>query len=399
MVVNQLGAYYATTPNCVVGEWILNGTIEGVNVTTDGRLGLGVSAPVQALEAAGSAVVAGTLSAGNPLMFRNALYNGGMAVNQRGISTNWASPTAMAVPASGIGYSLDRQNHTRGGLSGGGAYAQGTLAVTDAPYSQGLQYYLRIGRQTGDTSTQFISWAQMLESRESYRFAGGAITYSCWYRTGVGYSGTGFTPTIIYGTGIDQNGITSSFANQVTLTGPTYPNSNAWQRATFTTFIGQTASQVGVYALYIPVGTAGGFDYFDVTGVQLEKGSVATTWEQRPYATELALCYRYYYRRANESLYDRIGTWSADSSTVGYTQIPLPVRMRAIPTPNLSAYSDFAFNNGTPSAWGPDTNDQSSIMGIVKIVGTGFTNNTIMYAITTNGKTVGTAYFEFNAEI
>lgn len=35
-------------------------------------------------------------------------------------------------------------------------------------------------------------------------------------------------------------------------------------------------------------------NYFQITGVQLEEGSVATPFEQRPYATELTLCERYF---------------------------------------------------------------------------------------------------------
>lgn len=35
-------------------------------------------------------------------------------------------------------------------------------------------------------------------------------------------------------------------------------------------------------------------DYLEITGVQLEKGSVATSFDYRPYGTELALCERYY---------------------------------------------------------------------------------------------------------
>jgi hypothetical protein len=33
---------------------------------------------------------------------------------------------------------------------------------------------------------------------------------------------------------------------------------------------------------------------FQITGVQLEKGSTATSFDYRPYGTELALCQRYY---------------------------------------------------------------------------------------------------------
>ena len=40
------------------------------------------------------------------------------------------------------------------------------------------------------------------------------------------------------------------------------------------------------------VGTNGATFY--ITGVQLEKGSTATSFDYRPYGTELALCQRYY---------------------------------------------------------------------------------------------------------
>jgi hypothetical protein len=314
-----------------ISEWTLNGTIEGPNVTADGRLGLGVSNPVQALEVAGSAVVAGTLSAGNPLMFRNALYNGAMAINQRGISTNWASPTAMGTSAGGLNYSLDRMNHIRSALQSGGALAQGTLATTDAPFSQGLQYYLRVGRASGDTNTGFMEVAQMLESRESYKFAGQAVTFSFFYRTGSGFSGSGIVGSLLYGTGTDQNGVVSNFTNQGTLTSPTYSASNAWQRVSFTSFIPPTSSQVGMTISYTPSGTAGGFDYFDVTGVQLEKGTLATPFEVRPYAVELQLCQRYYYQETMPSVsnYNIVCPMTIITGTTAMGVLKYPVTMRS----------------------------------------------------------------------
>jgi hypothetical protein len=42
------------------------------------------------------------------------------------------------------------------------------------------------------------------------------------------------------------------------------------------------------------VGTNGATFY--ITGVQLEKGSTATSFDYRPYGTELALCRRYYFK-------------------------------------------------------------------------------------------------------
>jgi len=152
---------------------------------------------------------------------------------------------------------------------------------------------LRLGRTSGNATADPVFFNQSLETKESYKFAGQTVTLSAYYRTGAGFSGTGLTMNFYYGTGTDQNAITG-LTNGVTLTSPVLSASNAWQRATYTVFIPQTTTQVSIYIVYFPSGTAGGFDYFDVTGVQLEKGSVATPFEVRPFATELALCQRYF---------------------------------------------------------------------------------------------------------
>ena len=52
---------------------------------------------------------------------------------------------------------------------------------------------------------------------------------------------------------------------------------------------------------------------FYITGVQLEKGSTATSFDYRPYGTELVLCQRYY-----EKSYD-IGTVPATATANGAT--------------------------------------------------------------------------------
>jgi len=48
------------------------------------------------------------------------------------------------------------------------------------------------------------------------------------------------------------------------------------------------------------VGTNGATFY--ITGVQLEKGSTATSFDYRPYGTELALCQRYFYKTFSQSV-------------------------------------------------------------------------------------------------
>ena len=78
------------------------------------------------------------------------------------------------------------------------------------------------------------------------------------------------------------------------------------------------------------VGTNGATFY--ITGVQLEVGSTATSFDYRPYGTELALCQRYYYKiKSLGSGYD-YALGYAVSSTVYRDFTPFPVTMRTNPT-------------------------------------------------------------------
>ena len=66
-------------------------------------------------------------------------------------------------------------------------------------------------------------------------------------------------------------------------TGTTYSGTaGAWAGSTYVSATGATSV----------VGTSGATFY--ITGVQLEKGSTATSFDYRPYGTEFALCQRYY---------------------------------------------------------------------------------------------------------
>jgi hypothetical protein len=72
---------------------------------------------------------------------------------------------------------------------------------------------------------------------------------------------------------------------------------------------------------------------FYITGVQLEVGSTATSFDYRPYGTELQLCQRYYYNifgTAADFQAFGCGVWL--SSTVGKVLIDLPVPLRVVPT-------------------------------------------------------------------
>jgi hypothetical protein len=90
------------------------------------------------------------------------------------------------------------------------------------------------------------------------------------------------------------------------------------------------------------VGTSGATFY--ITGVQLEKGSTATSFDYRPYGTELALCQRYFIAFTNTlfgGANNRIATGSGASTTIVRFGFPFPVAMRSAPSVTMS---------GTPRA-------------------------------------------------
>jgi hypothetical protein len=98
---------------------------------------------------------------------------------------------------------------------------------------------------------------------------------------------------------------------------------------------------------------------FYITGVQLEKGSTATSFDYRPYGTELMLCQRYFQK--SYDIETAVGTatrnghinWNYQNlSNFGTVPIVLPVRMRAAPTatnynPDLSNTVGGLYFNGT----------------------------------------------------
>jgi hypothetical protein len=92
--------------------------------------------------------------------------------------------------------------------------------------------------------------------------------------------------------------------------GSTYSNTaGAWADGIFVSATGATSV----------VGTNGATFY--ITGIQIEVGSTATSFDYRPYGTELQLCQRYF------GIYDAIAVTSA------YTySFALPASMRASPT-------------------------------------------------------------------
>jgi hypothetical protein len=257
--------------------------------------------------------------------FRNALINGDMRINQRVTSTNLASLTAVATATPGS-WVTDRWNVYRAGFAAGASIGQGTgMVYADMPFADaGIATYGRIGRTAANAATTAIYCDYNMESQDSYRLVGKTVTLSFYYRNGVNFSDNFLTATLYSGAATDaplRSGTFTSFATTA------FAKSSSWVRATVTGTVPTSAAQVCLRFSYTPVGTAGNADHFDVTGVQLELGSVATPFEVRHFSLELYLCQRYYVR-FNTGFFNVGYAYGAGGGT--YCNANLPNRMRII---------------------------------------------------------------------
>ena len=107
--------------------------------------------------------------------------------------------------------------------------------------------------------------------------------------------------------------------------GSTYSGTaGAWAGADYISATGATSV----------VGTNGATFY--ITGVQLEKGSTATSFDYRPYGTELALCQRYCIKYGGAATYNHVGQGSSYSTSAVQFDVVFPVAMRTNPSATTS---------------------------------------------------------------
>ena len=81
-----------------------------------------------------------------------------------------------------------------------------------------------------------------------------------------------------------------------------------------------------------------------ITGIQLEIGETATEFDHRPFAEELNLCYRYFYKIIRTDAYGEFLVIRTYSSTQGTGVMILPVPMRAQPTFSSSTVNSSNFS-------------------------------------------------------
>jgi hypothetical protein len=272
--------------------------------------------------------------------FKNRIINGGMVISQRG--TSFVSPTSA--------YTIDRWEMEEN--------TDGTVTVTqdtDAP--TGFSFSQKFTVTSADASlaaTQDLIVGQYIEGFNTADLVFGSasaatVTLSFWVKSSL--TGT-------FGGALQNSARTRSYPFTYTISA-----ASTWEQKTVTiagdtsgTWIGATNGiglrvyfGLGVGSTYS--GTAGAWaatNYYSatgavsvigtnsatwaVTGVQLEKGSTATSFDYRPYGTELALCQRYYYRLTPSAAANPLGTSYSSSTTVNIGTVNFPVTMRVVPT-------------------------------------------------------------------
>jgi len=328
----------------------------------------------------------------NNLTNRNLIINGAMQVAQRGTSST----------TNGYG-SVDRfRTAYDSGLTEAPTQSQISLTSSDTPYALGFRNAFRItnGNQTSQSANDYILLRQKIEAQNmacsgwNYTSASSYVTLSFWVKVSVAQtmyvrllsedspggeqysfafsattSWTKITKKIPGASGVIFNndngtGLNISF---IPFYGTSYTTSghtnDVWEDQ-------DGADQLPDMAnTWFSVNDA----TFDITGIQLEVGSVATDFEHRSFAQELALCQRYFQKIAcNQMMMTLIRTSDNQHRLV----LNHPVTMRDTPTGTItSANQDGGGSLTIPSV------SKDSIVFSQGSVGTGNTPNISEYTL------------------
>ena len=318
---------------------------------------------------------------------KNTVINGGMDIWQRGTS----------IAGTTTSFSADRWQSYR-------SVAGSTFSRQTGP--DAIQYCVRVQRDSGNSSTTAIFLSQNFETVNSIPLAGKTVTLSFYARKGADYSrsSSGLTVNLFTGTGTDQNGLTGAYTGSVTAINQTAILTTSWQRFTYSATLGSTATEINITYGFTPVGTAGAADYYEISGVQLEVGSVATEFTRTggTIQGELAACQRYYVRFGGDSNYQVLGYGSGRTTQTFDPLITLPVTMRVAPTAlDFSTLGSLTtYSGGATSIVSLSFNSVSTSRNAVTVAGTSsgtpFTVNSPYYLVTNNSTS---GYLGFSAEL
>ena len=379
----------------------------------------GVSASSDAITVANDGTATANLTSvgGAPLSSRNKVINGAMVVSQRG--------TSFSANTSEI-YTIDRFKTE---LGSGFDFDTTITQENDTP--DGFQKSLKV---TPD-ATKSVSASDnagiytLLEGQDLQDFKSGTngakkIVYSFFAKSGSSNSGHQYSVFVRL-----RNG--SNFYKQVR----SFTVTSSWQRFSFAfdldtstnqigtaatdacffgcwlvcgpdDLIAETTSWTGTTSQFLGANGQSNFmdntsNEFFITGVQLEisDSGVATEFEHRSFAQELALGQRYYYRHAEGADHVPICMSSAYTSSINIGIVHFPCKMRANPTVeavNASNYYRIISNGSNFFASNVIIEDANSTCTGVRFTGaTGVSQGTASYNRLGNAN----AYVAFDAEL
>jgi hypothetical protein len=221
---------------------------------------------------------------------------------------------------------------------------------------------------TSFTSVTEFAVSQLIETTNALTLFGKSVTLSFWYKSNL----TGSHYVRFY-TGGQTGGTDTAVAFTVNA-------ADTWEYKTITTtaFSGVTAIITSPTAMgaQLDIGrrtylggtstTIAANDYFQISQMQLETGSVATAFQTATGTIqgELAACQRYYYRHANGNQ-KIIGSGNYYSATQINAAIQFPVQMRTDPTMSIVTGTDYyaAYRNGGTDGLNSFTNSETSVNG------------------------------------
>jgi len=297
---------------------------------------------------------AGEFNSDSSFGFKNRIINGAMVINQRALGTTTINSGSAWV------YTLDRWSAI--GETALGVYTLQQSSTAPAGFVNSL--LATVTTSTSPSSGNLYVIRQVIEGNNLYDLSWGtasAKTVTLSFQVYSSLTGT-------FG-GVIKNGAenrsypftyTVSSANtwtpiSVTIAGDT---SGTWTATTgagmnvyFSLGAGSSVSgTAGAWAGSNFYGATGQTNIiatngatFYITGVQLEVGSTATSFDYRPYGTELQLCQRYYVQYGGTSTNEHLPMVAqVQGTTNANTSFQLPVQMRT--TPSITQASTWQAN-------------------------------------------------------
>lgn len=212
--------------------------------------------------------------------FKNRIINGAMAIDQRKAGASLTLTTNFT-------YALDRWFMS---CYGSTSFNNATIQQLSSGVVSGFSNYLRI--QANSTTSTNLYLSQSIETKNCVDLAGQKVTISFWYRVPVNSTNT-WSVSLGSSTSVDTKVPDADPTPGNLNTFAALPNTSTWTFWQGTVTVPSDAKTISVVFINGYNNVVNGAQ-FDITGVQLEKGTQATSFDYRPYGTELALCQRYY---------------------------------------------------------------------------------------------------------